>query len=496
MRVDDRPGARRPRSGATVRVTVWGLVAVLVGLVVVLALVTGLARLRVASGVTDLADHTLPAQRSTAELRTALLDQETGQRGYLLLGDPAFLAPYLRGREAEARATGALTELLRTDPVAEPQIAAVAAAATAWRTEVAEPTIAARRAGPLPLEQLAASERRGKELFDVLRLRLATLEDRAVSGQRAELADVFVAQRTANVVALTGVVLAFGVAVASVPLVRRRLVRPLVDLQEQAERVARGAHETPIVVTGPRDVAAIGQAVETMRASVLRHGAELTDARLELALRDARDRLAAEIHDNSIQRLFAHGLTIQAVAARHPAAERDLAPLVDETDDIVRELRELIAGLVRTEVSATTLRGQVFDLVRDSGRALGITPALEIRGPLEEAVTDETARELLAALREGLGNIARHARAPAATVRLAVDEERIALAVEDDGVGVPADLAPGDGLAALAARVERLGGSLAVAPRPHGGTLLSWQLPRTRGAGQEAASADSATADP
>ncbi|WP_165825848.1 CHASE3 domain-containing protein [Actinomycetospora cinnamomea] len=476
--------------------TVWSLVTVLVGIVVLTALVTGMARMRVAAGVTELAGELMPTQRETRALTIASVDQETGQRGYLLLGDPAFLAPYVSGREAEARAAAALTTLLRADPAAGADLAAATAAAAAWRTEVAEPNIAARRAGPLPTERVAASERRGKELFDVLRQRLAALQERTASRERGALAAIDAAQRTANVVALGAVVLAFGVAVASVPLMRRRMVRPLVGLQAQAERTADGAYQTPIAVTGPRDLVAIGDAVETMRTSLLRHGAELTDARLELALRDARDRLAAEVHDNSIQRLFALGLALQAAAARHPAAEGDLAPLVDETDAIVRELRELIAGLVRTEVSAATLRGQVFDLVRDCGRALGITPALEIRGPLEEAVTDEAARELLAALREALGNVARHARAPSAAVRLAVDEARVVLAVEDDGVGVPSDLAPGEGLAVVAARVERLGGTLAVTPRPTGGTLVSWQLPRTRDATPTPDPADTARTRP
>jgi signal transduction histidine kinase len=479
MGTDDGVGVRRPPlPGPPLRVVVCGLAGVLVGLVVVIAFVAGLAQLRIVNGISLLADDALPAHRETRALLTASLDQETGQRGYLLLGDPSFLAPYHAGQEVEADATVALAELLRDDPAAQAQLAAATSTLTAWHTEVAAPTIADRRAGPVPTERLQAAERRGKELFDVLRQRLAALEEHTATRQRAQLDSVVAAGRAADVVVLATAVLAIGLAVVSVPLLRRRLVRPLVDLQAQAERTAAGAYETPIAVTGPRDVRAIGDAVDTMRASVLHHGAELADARLELALRDARDRLSAEVHDNSIQRLFALGLALQAAMARHPVASGALAPLVEETDDIVRELRELIAGLVRTEVSAATLRGQVFDLVRDSGRALGVTPALEIRGPLEEAVTDEAARELLAALREALANIARHARAPSAAVRLTVDEEQIALTVEDDGVGVAPDLAPGDGLSAVTGRAERLGGTVGVTPRPDGGTLLSWRIPR------------------
>jgi signal transduction histidine kinase len=473
---------------------VWGLAAVLVGLVVVLALVTGFFRLRVSGGVDELADDLLPAHGQVRALITASVDQETGQRGYLLLGDPSFLAPYSAGREAETHATAALAELLRDDPAAATELAAATAASRTWHTEVAEPTIAARQAGPVPMERVQASERRGKELFDVLRQRLAALEERTASRQRDQLESIFAAQQADNIVVLATAVVAFGVAAVSVPLVRRRLVRPLVDLQSQAERTAAGAYETPIAVAGPRDLRAIGEAVETMRARLLDHGAELADARLELALRDARDRLSAEVHDNSIQRLFALGLALQAVAARHPAAEGALAPLVDEIDEIVRELRELIAGLVRTEVSAATLRGQVFDLVRDSGRALGITPALEIRGPLEDALTDDAARELLAALREALGNVARHARAPFAAVRLSVDDDHIALTVEDDGVGVAADLLPRGGLTAVKGRAERLGGSVVLAPRPAGGTLMAWRIPRSADLSRTAAAA--ATEDP
>jgi signal transduction histidine kinase len=410
------------------------------------------------------------------------VDQETGQRGYLLLGDPAVLEQYAAGRRAEADATAVLTELLRPDPTAQADLAAVTAAATRWRAELAEPDIAARRAGPVPPDRLDASDRRGKQLFDVLRQRLDALEERIDSEGRDELATVFDAQQTANIAASVAAVLALGVAVISVPLVRRRMLRPLLDLRSQAERTAGGAYETPIVLSGPRDLTAIGDAVETMRASLLRHGAELTDARLELAMRGARDRLSAEVHDNSIQRLFALGLALQSTGRRHPEAEDDLAPLLDEIDDIVTELRELISGLVRTEVSAATLREQVFDLVRDSGRALGITPSLEIRGSVEEGVTDGVATELLAVLRECLANIARHARATSAAVRLSAEgHERIALTVEDDGVGVPGDLRPGDGLTALTGRAERLGGTLSVTPRVGGGTSVTWRIPRVAG---------------
>ncbi|MFC5139853.1 CHASE3 domain-containing protein [Actinomycetospora rhizophila] len=466
------------RHGPTLRATVWGLVTLLVGLVLVSALVTGLARLSVARTVDQLVDRLLPAQQATRSLLTASADQETGRRGFLLLGDPAFLGPYTAGRRAEAEATASLAELLRPDPTAEAELAAVTQASATWRAEVAEPDIAARQAGPVPRERLDASERRGKQLFDVLRQRLGLLEDRTAGRAHDALEQVFAAQQVANAVALTAAVLALVVAAVSVPLVRRRMLRPLLALQTQAERTAAGAYETPFAVTGPQDLAAIGAAVETMRSRLLDHGAELADARLELALRDARDRLSAEVHDNSIQRLFALGLALQAAGRRHPGAQEALAPLVDETDAIVRELRELIAGLVRTEVSAATLRGQVFDLVRDSGRALGLTPALEIKGPLEEALTDEVAQELLAVLRESLGNVARHARAPSAAVRLHVDEERIALTVEDDGVGVPVDLARGDGLRTVARRADRLCATLAVTPRPGGGTVVSWSLRR------------------
>ncbi|MDD7939629.1 CHASE3 domain-containing protein [Actinomycetospora lutea] len=484
--VEERVAEGRPRRGPTMRATVWCLVTVLVGLVAVSALATGLARLRVADEVRELADRLLPAQQATTALVVALVDQETGQRGYSLTGDPTFLEPYVTGRAGEAEATTALAGMLRADPVAGAELRAVTAGAAQWRAEVAEPTIAARRAGAVTAAQAEVSERRGKELFDVLRQRLRALEQRTASEAQDAIAATFSAQATANVVAVTATVLAVGVAVVSVPLVRRRLIRPLADLEAQAERTAAGAYTTPIALIGPGDVTTIGDAVETMRTSLLRHGAELTDARLELALRDARDRLSAEVHDNSIQRLFALGLTLQGVARDHPAAQDDLDSLADEIDDIVGELRELIANLVRTEVSAATLREQMFDVVRDSGRALGITPALEVRGPVDDALTDDLARELLAVLRECLVNIARHASAPSAAVRLVVDAEGVTLRVEDEGVGVPRDIEHGEGLTVAAARAERFGGTLSVAPRPGGGTLVSWWVPRPQEVGERA----------
>ncbi|HSK58061.1 MAG TPA: CHASE3 domain-containing protein, partial [Actinomycetospora sp.] len=176
------------------------LTGVLVGLVVVIAFVAGLAQSRVADGVTQLAADTLPAHRETRALITASLDQETGQRGYLLLGDPSFLAPYHAGQEVEADAVAALAELHRDDPAANAQLAAATSTLTAWHREVAEPTIAARGAGPVPTEQLQAAERRGTELFDMLRQRLAALEEHTVTQQRAQLDAVVAAQRAADLV--------------------------------------------------------------------------------------------------------------------------------------------------------------------------------------------------------------------------------------------------------------------------------------------------------
>ncbi|HEY2224085.1 CHASE3 domain-containing protein [Actinomycetospora sp.] len=463
----------------TLRGTVSLLVLVSVTLTMVLAVSGLVARLSMRELTTEMTTRGAPARDAAAGLVTALVDQETGSRGFVITGDPQFLQPYREGIARAAAAEAELTALLGDDPSGRTALGVAAAAALQWRTLAAQPQIDARRtATPIDVE---AATVRAKALFDQFRAAAGTLATHLADQESAQLASVARTQAWADRVAGAGVVLALLVAGVAPIVVTRRLSDPIGRLQRQTRAVADGQVEMPIAVTTPAEMAAIAADVDLMRESLLAHREEAVSAQLELSVRETRDRLAAEVHDNTVQRLFALGLALDALAATEPLVEPRLAPLVDELDEAMRELRALIFGLVRTSVSAATLRDAVFDLTRDSSRALGFTPMLGIHGDPAGALDDAAAIDLLTVLREALSNIARHARAASASVRLTTDGHSVALRVVDDGIGPSpvggSDAAHGHGIASMAARAVRRGGTASVRAGEGAGTVVEWRIP-------------------
>ena len=209
---------------------------------------------------------------------------------------------------------------------------------------------------------------------------------------------------------------------------------------------------------------------------------ELTEARLEqqrAAVTDDRDRIAADLHDHVIQRLFAAGLSLQSVAKQlgpdTPAAE-GIAENITNLDQTISQIRTTIFKLHRaTGAVASGLRGRILDVLADVTPALGFSPETRFTGPLQATVPDDISEDLLAVLREALSNIARHARAGSAAVDISV-HDTLTLRVVDDGIGISADT-PRSGLANMAARAQRHGGALHVTRGNPVGTELTWTVP-------------------
>ena len=141
----------------------------------------------------QLNEHLLPAQEQVAALGKAYVDEETGQRGFMLTDNQVSLEPYIAGKTEADRLVAKLHASLAGDGEASPSSAAVATADD-WATEVAEPQIAARRAGPIPPDQLEAMTLAGKRQFDQLRVQLSALEART----RALIAEQFDRVRAAQ----------------------------------------------------------------------------------------------------------------------------------------------------------------------------------------------------------------------------------------------------------------------------------------------------------
>jgi signal transduction histidine kinase len=209
---------------------------------------------------------------------------------------------------------------------------------------------------------------------------------------------------------------------------------------------------------------------------------ELADARKEAerhGLVDDRERIARDLHDVVVQRLFASAMTLTAAIRlidRDDVAER-VRRTVDDLDATIRQIRSTIFALqpVRDE-SDTTLRGKILGIVQSASEQLGFAPALQMEGLLDTAVTDELAADVTAVLQESLSNVVRHSRASRVEVGVSVTDAELVLQVTDNGVGTAED-GRRSGLANLAERAERRGGTFGVGPGEHGGTLLRWRVP-------------------
>jgi signal transduction histidine kinase len=208
---------------------------------------------------------------------------------------------------------------------------------------------------------------------------------------------------------------------------------------------------------------------------------ELAEARSDqqrAAMLDERERIAADLHDHVIQRLFAAGLSLQGVAAMlgpGPATDRVQAT-VDDLDTTIRQIRTTIFQLQQPAPGKRAgARARLLDVAAEAVQGLGFDPAVRFSGVLDvlpAALTDD----LEAVLREALSNVARHAAARAVEVEVSSKDGRVTLAVRDDGTG-PGENTRRSGLANLARRAEQHGGTCALEASAPWGTQLTWSVP-------------------
>ena len=198
--------------------------------------------------------------------------------------------------------------------------------------------------------------------------------------------------------------------------------------------------------------------------------------RARVAVLEDRDRIARDLHDLVIQRLFAVGLTVQAAArdAVRPAVQGRLEQAVEDLDETIKDVRRTIFQL-QARRRAGGLRDELESVLLEAREPLGFTPQLRTRGPLS-VVPPELAAELVAVLREGLSNAARHARASRVGVTVVTGAD-VELVVEDDGVGIPDGVTRRSGLQNLAQRAAAHAGSFEAGKGDGGGTRLVWRAP-------------------
>lgn len=206
---------------------------------------------------------------------------------------------------------------------------------------------------------------------------------------------------------------------------------------------------------------------------------ELSDARADqqrLGVLEDRDRIARDLHDHVIQRLFAAGLSLQSIAAtvEEEAVAGRLTRTVEELDDTIRQIRTTIFAL--QEQSSRSLRGTALTVVDQLAPLLGVGPEVQLVGPLDTIGDEAIIADVEAVLRESLTNVAKHAHATQIRIHFHADNARLVVTVIDNGIGLGHSTRR-SGLANLTRRAERHRGYLDVGNSAEGGLRLQWSIP-------------------
>jgi signal transduction histidine kinase len=248
----------------------------------------------------------------------------------------------------------------------------------------------------------------------------------------------------------------------------------------------RGTHSEDAVLIAARSSGA--PAFDPLTAPLIAAFADQAAVALDLAARqrmsrrldvyEDRDRIARDLHDHVIQRVFAAGLSLQSVLPRiqDVQTQRRISTVVAQLDETVRDIRTTIFDLHNTEDidESPGLRRRVLDIVTETAGP-DLHPTVRTSGAVDNLVTGDLAADVEAVTREAVSNAARHSGAEHVTVTLDVTDE-VVLAVTDDGRGISERTAR-SGLRNVQERAIRRGGGLVVEPVPDGGTRLRWWAP-------------------
>ncbi|ADD42767.1 GAF domain-containing sensor histidine kinase [Stackebrandtia nassauensis] len=222
----------------------------------------------------------------------------------------------------------------------------------------------------------------------------------------------------------------------------------------------------PDVVSFAQDAALAIRAAEGQRAQHL------------LDVLSDRERIAADLHDHVIQRLYGCGMNLQATLPRvnEPGARRRIQTVVEELDTTIREIRTSIFALQSTsEDSSGSLRRRLLDATAQMSADSKLSPAVYLSGAVDTLVPVEIADHAEAVVREAVSNAVRHAHASHIVVSAEAGDDLV-IDVTDDGKGIPEEVVH-SGLANMERRAQTCGGNLTIAPMPEGGTRITWQVP-------------------
>ncbi|MFD7868701.1 CHASE3 domain-containing protein, partial [Streptomyces sp. NPDC059783] len=527
-----RPSTDPYRPGAIARLSVQNWVHLILGgfvLVVCGALVAGgLVLSRISDRTTELVDRIQPARSSSFQLQNALLDQETGVRGFALTGDDSFLDPYQAGRRAEQVRLARVRALVGEEQPFAGDLDRIEAAARGWRAHHAEPLIAAVRSSG-PASETSQPIRGSKDGFDTLRRLYATQQDHLDTARDHARADLERARATRDEVVIA-LVAGLLLAVVSLSLLLHRTVgRPLNRLSAASDRVRAGAFGNRIEVRGPSDVRAVAAAVEDMRRRIVD---ELAGSREREALLDgqAQELRRSNAELEQFAYVASHDLQepLRKVASFCRLLEKRYGGELDERAhqyidfavDGAARMQVLIDDLLTfSRVGRVHDRWRTVSLDACLDRALAdLALVVEESGatvvreaPLPEVTGDPTALAMV--WRNLIGNAVKFRR-PDVPCRIRIDcalqDGTWRLSVTDNGIGIAPESAErvfvifqrlhgrdayegtGIGLALCRKIVEVHGGGIGIDVEHTGGTRVRFTLPvegqgARRGAGRPAA---------
>lgn len=436
--------------------------------------------------------HLLPALDAVEDLNRALVDQESGVRGYIITADPLFLVPYERGVTEQAEAMEVLDESLLLDYAdLYALVTAVTDTASVWHDDIAQPEVDLVSEGRRDQAIAMVSTGRGLAVFDRLGTEVETLRS-AIERER-DVSRNALSRRVdiLFVASLIGALVALSVALSLWVLVRRRVVAPLEILAAQAETVAGGRLDTPITADGSIEIATVARSAEQMRVQLLGEITAAYSTGMVAAESAERSRLAGELHDDPIQVLTSAQWQLEALTIALDAPQREAAQqVVRSLADVQHRLRTLMFRLHPPGLDDEGLATALDDLLTDTFDGTDVAIDLRVAefgnetstgvAMTDGALDDTTITLLFRIAAEAIRNVRKHAGASRIEVVVRDTGDGVHLSVTDDGTGSEADDLPDGphGISISRALATAAGGWWQLSSRPVHGTVVTCWLPR------------------
>jgi signal transduction histidine kinase len=461
--VSERPGGARAGTGTGAAIRFRGLrvgqsLSITIGVLLLFAIagigVALVANHRLSDKRFQLLEEIAPSSRAALRLEDALVNQETGLRGYLLSKQASFLGPYRSGRKAEAEALATLGQRLpATGTVVGGYLAEVRARIGGWQAHYVQPVLRAATAGP---GGRVSSSELGKGLFDAIRRPLQRMQAELASEDSRTRSQLTSAADFQDAVLIVAAVMIVGSLLGAALFLRRMIISPLSALDREAQRVGDGDFNEPIDIgEAPREIAQTAVEMNAMRERIVHELALVTEAHTQLG-EQALELQRSNEELEQFAYVASHDLQepLRKVASFCQALQLRYADQLDERAnqyiefavDGARRMQDLInallalsrVGRTTTPVEPVEMEAVLATVERSLSERLAETGATLTHDRLPLVMGQ---RSLLVSLLENLvGNALKfHGAAPPA-VHIGAEQrdDQVELSVADNGIGVEA----------------------------------------------------------